>query len=210
MARSGIINIESEWAGHDVFIIGGGVTVGRQPVHRLEGRKVIAINSSYEIAPFAQVIFFGDNRWYLQHRGTKAFMQHGGRKITCSDPATGDQIEHVRRVIPTKECGLCTRRDSVASQKTSFQGAMNLAYHFGAKRIILLGADFCRAVDGRTHHHKPHIWKNSPGNQTWDKQFEQFQFIVEPLRRAGIPVINTSLESRLKYWPVRTLEEILK
>lgn len=207
---SRIHTIQPDWAGEDVFVIGGGPSVTRQPVFRLEGRRVIVINSSYEAAPWAPVLFFGDRRWHLQHKGRRAFMEFPGLKMTCSDPATGNNLLHLHRVIPTKEQGLAERRDSVASQKTSFAGAMNVAYHYGAKRIILLGADFCRAVDGRSHHHQPHIWENLPGNQTWDTQMTQFQFIVEPLRRAGIEVINASPDSRLPYWPRQNLEDFLK
>jgi hypothetical protein len=97
--------------------------------------------------------------------------------------------------------GLSFDPTCVVSQRTSLQGAINLAVHLGAIRIVLLGADMRRARDGRSHHHSPHPRPNKPGNRTWDAQMMQLRLTVTPLRERGIEVFNTSPISRITWWP---------
>lgn len=202
--------VTPEWKGETVFIIGGGTSVCRQNVSRLEGRKVIAVNSSYEVAPFAQFLFFGDNRWWEEHRQRPALVAFKGRLVTVSGAATGDRLLKLKRVRPDKGPGLSTKPDTLSSQKTSLQGAMNLAFLLGASRMVLLGADMRRADDGRSHHHSPHKWRNKPGNGTWDIQLQDLALIVEPLRKHGVEVFNTSPISRLPFWPKAPLESFVE
>lgn len=201
--------IPEDWPGETVFIVAGGTSVSYQGAHRLQGKRVIAVNSSYETVPFADILFFGDNRWYLEHYGRPAFKEFKGRKVTVSQPASGGpELFKLNRVTPPP--GLCIDRRGLASQRTSLQGAMNLAVMLGAKRLILLGADAGRAKDNRSHHHKPHKWRNKPGDVTWDHQMQQLQLIVAPLAEMGIEVVNTSPVSRLPYWPIIPLERFLR
>lgn len=205
--------IPEEWPGEVVFIVGGGTSVAYQRVERLKGRKVIAINSSYEAVPFAQYLFFGDNRWHEDHRSRPAFGQfraNGGKVVTVSAPAGGGYLLKLNRVTPDRpDRGLTTTRTALSSQRTSFHGAINLAVMLGAKVIVLLGLDGTRGKSGLSHHHKPHKWATRPGDVTWIKQREQLQHIVAPLKARGIQVYNTSPISTVDYWPHCSLERFL-
>lgn len=195
----------AEWPGETVYIIGGGPSVKTQNLAMLRGRRVIVINSSYEAYPEADFLFFGDARWWLEHCGRPAMRAFEGRVVTCANKVSDPRLLKMRRVVPPP--GLAEARDSVASQRTSLQGAINLAVHLGAQRLVLLGADMCRSADGATHHHAPHKWPNPPGNASWDVQMSQLRLVVDPLRRRGVEVINTSPVSRLTWWPRRLLAE---
>lgn len=205
--------IPREWQGETVFIIGGGPSVAFQRPQRLEGRKVIVVNSSYEVAPFAQYLFFGDNRWHEEHRNReafKAFRARGGKVVTVSDPASGGYLLKLRRIVPTSPAnGLTFTGLALSSQRTSFQGAINLAVMLGAGRIVLLGLDGRRAESGVSHHHTPHKWPTKPGNITWEKQKSQLQFAVKPLLERSIDVFNTCRYSAFPYWPYAPLEGFL-
>lgn len=204
--------IPEAWPGETVFIVGGGPSVAHQRPHRLEGRKVIAINSSYETVPFADYVFFGDNRWHEDHRHRPAFVEFVRRAqaVTVSQPASAAYLKKLDRITPTDVAtGLTKTRRGLSCQKTSFQGAINLAAMLGAKRIILLGLDGQRSPAGLTHHHKPHKWITKPGNVTWDGQMSQLQFIVQPLKDMGIETFNTNPESRFTYWPHEPIERFL-
>jgi uncharacterized Rossmann fold enzyme len=204
--------IPEEWPGETVFIVGGGPSVAHQRVHRLEGKKIIAVNSSYEAVPFASYVFFGDNRWHEEHRSRPNFvaMVKRARIVTVSAPAHGEYLKKLDRITPTTpELGLTTTRRGLSCQKTSFQGAINLAAMKGAKRIVLLGLDGQRSANGLTHHHKPHKWVTKPGNITWEAQKTQLQFIVEPLKKLGIETFNTNPDSNFTYWPHEPLESFL-
>jgi hypothetical protein len=211
--------VAPEWQGETAWIIAGGTSVKALDLSRLEGRHVVAVNSSYEAAPFAQYLFFGDERWWNDHRGKPGIRTFKGKIVTPSQAAVGNGILRLRRVTPNMDPrkgksgpGLSNNPQCVVSQRTSLHGAMNFAKHLGVKRIVLVGADMCRGADGKTHHHTPHKWKNKPGNKTWDIQVQQLQYIVAPLRECGIEVFNASPISRLpdKWgWPKVSFESAL-
>lgn len=205
--------IPEEWKGETVFVVGGGPSVAYQRPHRLKGKRVIVINSSYETCPFADFLFFGDQRWHVEHRerpAFKAFLARGGRVVTVSHPSGGPYLLKLRRIVPTSEAnGLTVTRTGLSSQKTSFQGAINLAAMLGASKIILLGLDGRRSEQGMSHHHTPHKWPTKPGDITWVRQRSQLQFIVKPLADRGIKVFNTCPYSTFPWWPYAPLESFL-
>jgi hypothetical protein len=87
--------------------------------------------------------------------------------------------------------------------------AINLAYHFGAKRIVLLGMDM--HTDGHCHWRKRTV-ETTPGdfNQTLRQtMLPKFNSLVEPLREVGVEVFNATPGSALTCWPLCTLEEFL-
>lgn len=203
-------HIQPDWAGETVYIVAGGTSVRGLDLSLLKGRRVIAVNSSYETVPFADLLFFSDVRWYEEHKNRKAYLEFPGKVATVSRivqdvPSRPALLRLHRHGQP----GLATPNDGVICQRTSLQGAMNLAAHKGVARIVLIGADMRRAEDGTTHHHIPHKWKNRAGNKTWDVQMTQLVTTVEPLRALGIEVINVSPISRITWWPIMTFEQSL-
>lgn len=204
--------IPSPWKCEPVFVIGGGPSVALQRPARLEGRNVIVINSSYEVAPFAQYLFFGDNRWHVEHQDRPAFVAFREKAtiVTVSDPASGFYLKKLNRTIPNKaETGLSTDRVSLSSQRTSFHGAINLAAMLGATQIILLGLDGKRSPEGVSHHHRPHKWPTKPGIITWEYQKTQLRHTVAPLAAMGVRVYNTNPNSSFDFWPFEPLERFL-
>lgn len=211
--------IAPEWRGDTAFIIAGGTSVASQGIERLRGRRVLVVNSSYEAAPWAPVLYFADRRWYFEHYTRPAFKAFAGLKISCNGQPqvrSNPEISWLRRVVPNFDPthgplgpGLAEDPAAVVSNRTSLQGAINIAAHYGVARIVLLGADMCRSVDGRTHHHSAHRWNNKPGTETWDVQMVQLALVVEPLKSRGIDVVNCSPISRLPWWPIMPLSDYL-
>lgn len=205
--------IPKRWPGETVFVIGGGPSVALQRPDRLRGLNVIAINSSYEVAPFAQYGFFGDNRWHEEHKARPDFIafRDSAEIVTVSEPSEGVYLRKLERITPTSNAnGISVNRKSLSSQWTSFQGAINLAAMLGAGRIVLLGMDGKRSAAGVSHHHKPHKWPvKGAANETWDRQKTQLCFAVAPLKAMGIETFNTNPDSAFDYWPYRPLEDFL-
>lgn len=199
--------VAPEWVGETAFIVAGGTSVLGQDLSLLRGRRVIVVNSSYEAAPFADILFFGDASWWETHRRRETLAAFTGRIVTVSLRAAGRRLLRLRRQVPPP--GLSRDPGCVVSERTSLQGAINLAVHLGVKRIVLLGADMRRAEDGHSHHHSPHPRPNKPGNRTWDIQMAQLRLAAEPLRELGIEVINTSPISRIDWWPLAELAACL-
>lgn len=85
-------------------------------------------------------------------------------------------------------------------------GAMLLARHRGAQRIILLGYDCQYAPDGTRHWHGDHA-KGLGNCQSLPKFYGQFQDVRDQLY--DVEVINASRATALDLWPRATLEEAL-
>jgi hypothetical protein len=201
-----------EWKGEVAFIIAGGPSVKTQNLELLRGRRVIAINSSYEAVPWADVLFFGDGRWWNGDRKIGFKGNHDnvrkvfcGRIITCSRVARFiDRVEVLHKAEPN---GLCLERTALSMRQTSLSGAINLAVHFGVSGIVLLGADGTYGPNKETHHHADHPWPHRKG--CWDLQRKELETLVEPLNQLGIKVINASPGSAWPMWPVMNLSEAI-
>lgn len=203
---------EKEWNEQTCYIVAGGPSIKAENLEPLRGKNTIVINSSYEALPFGRILFFTDIRWFKEHRRKPKFKRWRGRIATVSRfaAARDPRLLKLRREPEVaRDIGFDARPGFVCSQRTSTQGAMNLAAHLGVNKIVLLGLDMGRGEGGVSHHHTPHPWPNKPGNKTWDIQLEQLRMIVPHLEKRGIEVINTSLQSRCNLWPKKPLIECL-
>jgi hypothetical protein len=206
--------IAEEWPGETVFIVAGGPSVRKQNLELLRGRRVIAINSSWESVPWADVLFFGDSRWWFDHWKV-CLRVFKGRVITCAPGvAKNPRVTCLRKASPPgyrpsaePVAGLSEDRHFVTMKRTSLTGAVNVAAHLGSRRQVWLGVDGGVDKKGRTHHHKPHRWPQKPG--CWEEQRKDIAAMVEPLKARGIEVINASPGSVYDYWPVMPLEDAL-
>lgn len=86
--------------------------------------RVIAVNSSYTLAPWAEALAANDSRWWTQN---PAALKFAGRKFSAA------QQWGLERINPD---GL------IGTNSCSGVLALELAKRLGAKRILLLGADF--------------------------------------------------------------------
>jgi len=191
-----------------VFIVAGGPSVAGQDTDRLERQRVIAINSSWQCVPFAEILFFGDDRWWREylHLVLAGFT---GRIVTCAQAVHHARIEKLqRRTCP----GLSDNRGEVMVRRTSLTGAINLAVHMGFNSIVLLGADGGPSPDGRIHHHAEYGPRlNTSFSNLWAEQRKDLEAAAVDLKRLGVEVVNASPSSALSdLWPIVTLDDVLE
>ena len=80
--------------------------------------------------------------------------------------------------------------------------AINFAFHFGAKRIVLLGYDMKFGADGQAH------WGLE--ERSAEKGFRSaFVGLASALRKANVEVINATPSSGLDVFPEAALETVL-
>lgn len=202
--------VEPLWKGQDAFVLCGGPSVTYEAVEALRGRNVIAVNRMYLYAPWVPILFFGDHSfWRHEHKShpkqVKAFrgqIMSISKRSSDFDP----RVKHLRRVKPP--IGIAPEPDTVSMLNTSSQGAINVAYHLRPRRLLLIGLDNGTAANGRWHCHSEYPWTLSP--RGWRLKREQLALTVEPLRAAGIEVINCSPVSTLPWWPKRSLFEVIR
>lgn len=196
--------VPNEWTGERCFILGGGPSLNPEIIPKLKGR-VIAVNAAFEIAPHADALFWSDQRFLKWNKEElKYFLGKYliARHVPDDTPTKGLDIKRLHRNLidplsdnPTQLSGLC-----------SGSSAINLAYLFGAKEIILLGFDM-QMVGGKNNFHSSH--KVLPNSRCYDSYLKHFPPMAKSLAQAGIAVHNTSRNSRLDCFPKTNLENFL-
>jgi hypothetical protein len=183
-------SVPREWPGETVFIVGGGPSVLGVDLEALRGRRVIAINSSVYKLPWADILYFGDWRWWHEPDNRAAVAGFRGRVVTTSRMCSEDKKVLMCRAA--KPPGLALAHDSLMQKFTSLTAATNLAAHLigPGGTIVWLGADGKLAADGRSHHHPPHRWPHRAG--CYDKQHADLVTIVPSLRALKITAYNAS------------------
>jgi len=196
-----VITVPCRWPGETVVCIGGGPSLTPEDVLRVYGRRVIAINDAYRLAPWADVLYAADKKWIDWHDGVPMFM---GPKYTVESREQTDRPDwHVLRL--TGPLGLERDANGLRSGHNGGYQAINLAVHLGASRIVLLGYDMAPNPDGPSHWFGEHPDKRpSP----YPEMREAFDSLVDPLKAIGVEVVNCSRRTALTAFPMRTLDEV--
>lgn len=210
-----------DWRGWPVAIVASGPSAKVEKLDILRGRvKVIAIKQSFELCPFADVVYGCDDAWWKHRNGLPEF---GGLKIAWGAKACAEYPAMKR--IAIKERPKKHPRDSVeyvdelvfdepgtvgGGGNSGFQG-LNLAVLFNiAPRILLIGFD----VHDRNgvHWYGRNGWRKAtnPEEHNFVRWRTAFQTAAKQLLGRGIEVINASPASALKCFPQRSIGQTLQ
>jgi hypothetical protein len=194
------------WKDETAFIIGGGPSVSIEPVHRLKGRRVIVINSSYTAAPWADFLVFTDARWWTKHRQRVKHVFEG--EVVTIKPTRGQGFDHVCE--RQRSGGLSPNPRYLVCFHTTMTTAINLAVHLGVRGIGILGLDGQDAPDGRKWHHEPHPsgWLVNP--RRYEHHATALAGLVEPLKALGVRTYVTNPESACTTFPHKPLADLLE
>lgn len=168
--------------------------------------RVITVNTTYRLAPWADVHYSSDHDWYQMHLPEM--------RATCSGEFwTGHPTWHlpfdVRRCAYDKRGrGVASRRGVINWGGNSGYCAMGLAYQFGAARILLLGYDQCDP-QGAAHWHGEHP-KSIRKEFNWAMWTERFDEMARDFTRLGVEVINCSRVTALRCFRRASLEDALR
>jgi hypothetical protein len=183
-----------------VVCIATGPSLTPEDVAFVQGKaKVIAVNDAYKLAPWADVLYACDSRWWRWHHGVKSFT--GPKYALDRSAAKWPGVTSLRHTGPT---GLETDPTALRTGKNSGYQAINLAVHLGAKRIVLLGYDMKRGEGGKEHffgHHPLHT--RSP----YSEFRRRYETLVEPLKAIGVTVVNCTRDTALDMFPRQSLAE---
>jgi hypothetical protein len=237
------------WDGGECWIIGGGPSILEQfevpsdlarmlktrdvPLSELSpymaaihDKHVIGVNLAYQIGDWIDVIFFGDCSWYLWHR--KQLAKVNALKVSCCPrfaQKPEDDPERIKFLHKDKEYrqGITKKRDRVAWNNNSGAAAINVARHFGVKRIVLLGFDMCLDEKGTSHYHGCHYEKISgpkdpKGNPKklpkrkklpFSRHLKGFPKIAADAKHMGIEIVNASPNSTIDVFPKIPVKELI-
>lgn len=189
-----------------MVIYGGGPSLNQADIDYAKTRfKRIACNDAFLLDPECDVLCWCDSRWYLWNN--KELHKHRGQwRITWKHVP---QITGAGNILILKQLNpppwLHEDPGIIVANNTG-QGALQLAYHFGAKRILLLGFDM-RRIDNQMNWHQRHKQSTDPARMR-DIFMPAIQRLGKELARKGVEVINCTPNSALTCFPYRDLREI--
>lgn len=188
------------WPGETVTILGGGPSLTQQQVDACKGRcRVIAINDAYRLAPFADVLYFCDERWHGWHRDKPEYRAFQGLRVTLDNE--GIQGAHSLHNMGWEGLQLCPW--GLATGRNGGIQAINLAVHFGVARILLLGYDMRPG-----HWHGGHPTETRPGVYA-ECMLPSFPAVAAALDRLGIECINCTPGSALDVFARGSIADLL-
>lgn len=192
------------WEGQTVVVAGSGPSLTKSDLDFVCGRApVIVVNRTYQIAPWADVLFAADLPFWRVYRP-----EFSGWMVSTSiiPPWVFPGVTHIKSVTLWE--GLSLDPHFVADGASGFM-AINLAVLMGAKTILLLGFDGKRA-EGKAHFFGDHErgLTNPVAGQffRWNRDIET---LPPYLARAGVEVINCSRDTAITAFPRMTIEEAL-
>ena len=209
------------WPGQTVFIIGGGPSLKGFNWDLIKQFRCIGCNDAYQLGSWVDVCCFGDLTWYNIHyketidtedRGIiPGLKKFGGLIVSCNPELNGLPYLHCMARRPR---GFSIRPFEVAWNCNTGSASINLAYHLGAKRAVLLGFDMRFSNDGENNWHynlkDPDQKTTYPGIH---KKFQDHFIYMERERKAKVgdsfEVLNATPGSELDVFPKVKLEDIL-
>lgn len=184
-----------DWSHRIAIVVASGPSASGVPLEAGRGRaKFIAVNDSWKICPWADILYAGDYKWWEMNEGCPEF-----RNIKVS-------ID--RRACETQEWGITRLRGYRADNRISFDlgivggsnsglNALNLAAQLSPARILMVGFDM--TIQAGVHWHGPHSDElKNPTEGLTEKWRRAVDGAAEPLAKRGIEVINCSPISTLR------------
>jgi hypothetical protein len=221
-------HVPRAWVGERCFIIGGGESVAAQRdlIPRLRGR-IIAIKRAVRLRPDADVLLLCalENMPMVARGLVPPATWHRTVVSEWLDAYTGGQVvvidnfgrhaESVYRDAPqakrlardTDGSTLCDRPGHVVGHYAGL-AAINLAYHFGAREIVLLGFDgFGGHWDEPVRYVASRQREAPEGRLTYFLGVEDF---AADAKRKGLRIVNASPISWLTCFEHQPLETFLE
>jgi len=167
--------------------------------------RVLVVSDNYRRVPNADALLSADTGWWLHHIAAVRALPFRGSCWTLNRNAAHRFGLHPLAV--EQRPGLTDRHKVIRQGGNSGYHAINLAFLFGAHRMILVGFDM-RASDGVQHwfgEHPPRLRTELPFAR-WIKAFGP---LADDLRAEGVDVVNVSPDSALTHFPKATLADAL-
>lgn len=185
-----------DWSGQPCAVIASGVSA-TEAAEQIKGQcRVIVVNNGFKLAPWADVLYAADARWWDTYRDALAF---SGLKVTASlSAAKRLGLQHVQiKDEADPNAHLMTLDGPIGHGGNSGFQALNLALQSGSRHLLLVGFDYCGA-----HWHEKHPEPLlNPRPQTLDKWRSRLDAQASWFKAIGAEVFNASCISTLKAFP---------
>jgi hypothetical protein len=202
-----VVAVPKDWPGETVVVIATGPSLTAEDVDYCRGKaRVIAINDAIRLAPWADALYATDAKWWGWHKGVPSYT---GPKWSMEHTAWNNIRALYTDVQRLRNTGAnCLEHDptGLRNGRNSGFAAINLAVHYGAGRIVMLGYDM-QPRGGKSHFFGEHPQK---GQSPYPQFRAAFETLVKPLAKLKIEIVNCSRNSVLTCFPKADLRDVLK
>lgn len=168
--------------------------------------EVIVINDTWRLLREAQHLYASDSRWW-RWAIADVSRDFEGQLWTQAEQWADDPGQWGIHCLEsdTDAKGLCTQPGKIHTGMNSGYAAINLAYHLGAKRILLLGYDM--SMDGN----RRHWFDDRPENMNMDTNYADLVKCFKTIDPAkyDLEILNCTRRTALNHFPKHSLEECL-
>lgn len=200
------------WPGRTFVILASGPSLTDHDIetvrqsHAKGGVIAIAVNSTFRKAPWSDLIYGCDAKWWKHNPDAVAFP---GLKVSIeADVPSG--VRHLRYREP-RITGLDLDPGYLATGNNSGYQAINLACHLGAARILLLGFDCGADPTGKLHWHGDHPAPlRNPDDTLFAKWRQAFDTLPPALAGIGVEIVNCSRRTTIAAFARADLETTLR
>lgn len=188
-----------------VACVAPGPSLTRETCERLAGKcRVLAINNAWELCPWADWLYACDGPWWDEyHRKVAA----GYRGECWTQDLTASRkygLHHVQSApAPERFSGLSRTPGVVHTGCNGGYQAINLALHFGATRILLVGYDM-QGTHFFGEYANPNLRRESRDFARWIECYET----IQPADY-GLDILNCTLGSALLHFPFMEIDHAL-
>lgn len=210
------------WPNSTIYIIGAGPSLigmdlclsPRDGMYGLEAylwdKHVIGVNDGFTVGNYCDIWFWGDSITYWRLRDKIDACNK--LKITCNrgvkwgkgwEPA--NEKEHDVKVLKIHQSkGLSTDSSGVGWNRSSGAAAINLAYHLGAKRVVLVGFNM---DDSRHKKFKPGL-KEQHKPYAYEGMRKFLPIVARDAKKLGLEILNATPDSLIADFKKVCLQEI--
>lgn len=191
-------------AARTAVIVATGPTAGDVDFGLVADWPCLVVNDGYRLHAGACALYACDGRWWDIHI---ARIRETFRGALWTQDIVAAGRYGLNRIAGQHRAGLSTNPAEIHFNHNSGAQAINLAYHWGARRLVLVGFDM-QEVKGKTHFFGPHP-KPLQNSNPYDLFRRCFGTLAHDLAQAGVQVVNTSPRSALHVFPKATLADAL-
>ncbi len=206
------------WDGQTVAIFAGGPSLTQRDVDAVKRAlhvRCITVNDSYRLAPWADLAYFCDLRWWSWHHERPEWREMLARAASGDAiVATLENLEllgkhpYIRSLRNVGRDGIALEPGHIKNGGNGGYQALNIAVQLGARRVLLLGFDM-RRVGTRSHWHDGHP-VIAPDTVYRDLMIPAYTGAAPELARLGVEVVNCTPGSALTVFPFQSIDEALR
>lgn len=180
-------------------IIASGPSLTAEQVNHAKGKAfVIVVNNSYQLAPWADLLYACDEEWWDYYRP-----EFSGLKYTINENAA--KKYNLNLIGHNTNIKFSTDKNLIATNCNSGFQAINLAYHLGFRNLYLLGFDYKKTGE-HWHGRHPGAMDKFPNMNRWVTKISKAK---PEMDAAGLKIINCSPDSAIECFEKRPIFECL-